>query len=79
MSEQKASEPTPNEKMVAALRRERAALQSQGKDERVAQVDEQLKFYGDNESSGKSDDSKKPETRKQAPQGRSTRPQQTTD
>lgn len=32
--------------MVAALRRERAGYQARGLDERVAQVDEQLAYYG---------------------------------
>ncbi len=54
-------------KMIAALRRERAALEQQGKTDRVAQVDEQLAHYGYTAA------------RKQAPQGRTTKPQQTGD
>lgn len=54
---------------IAALLRERAGLVAAGKDERVAQVDEQLVLHG------YEPDSK--EARKQAPQGRSSKPQQT--
>lgn len=35
-----------NENMIAALRREREVYVSRGEDERVAQVDEQLRHYG---------------------------------
>lgn len=62
-----------DKRMIAALLRERSALEQQGKDDRVAQVDEQLKLHG-----YKSDD-EKPAARKQAPQGRSSKPQQTGD
>lgn len=61
-----------DDKMIAALLRERAGLVSQGKDDRVAQVDEQLKLRGYREED-------KPAARKQAPQGRSSKPQQTGD
>ncbi|MEV8395921.1 MULTISPECIES: hypothetical protein [unclassified Streptomyces] len=37
---------TPEDRMVAALRRERATYARQGKDDRVAQVDEQLRHLG---------------------------------
>jgi hypothetical protein len=35
-----------DENMIAALKRERAGYVAQGKDDRVAEVDEQLKYYG---------------------------------
>lgn len=35
-----------NENMIAALKLERAGYVARGLDDRVAQVDEQLKFYG---------------------------------
>lgn len=38
--------PTRDENMIAALKRERATYVSRGQDDRVAQVDEQLKHYG---------------------------------
>lgn len=60
-----------NDKMIAALLRERSGYESQGKDDRVAQVDEQLVHYGYEPEA-------KP-ARKQPPQGRSTKPQQTGD
>lgn len=62
-----------DKRMVAALLRERDALAQQGKSDRVKQVDEQLEHYG-----YKSDD-EKGSPRKQAPQGRSSKPQQTGD
>lgn len=67
----------PNERMIAALLRERAGLVTQGKDDRVAQVDEQLIHYG-YRPDGKQDDDGKAAARKQAPQGRSAKPQQQT-
>lgn len=36
----------PNDNMIAALRRERAVYETQGKTDRVRQVDEQLEHYG---------------------------------
>lgn len=74
-------------KMIAALRRERAALEQQGKTDRVAQVDEQLAHYGytpddaksdDKADDGKSGDDVKAAARKQPPQGRTAKPQQQT-
>jgi SAM-dependent methyltransferase len=62
-----------NDKMIAALLRERAGLAALGKDERVAQVDEQLIHYGYDGGE------KKATARKQPPQGRSSKPQQTGD
>jgi SAM-dependent methyltransferase len=59
-------------KMVAALLRERAGYESAGKADRVALVDEQLKFHG-------YETEQKPDPKKQAPQGRSAKPQQTGD
>jgi hypothetical protein len=56
--------------MIAALLREREGLVSQGKTDRVSQVDEQLKLYGYEDAEAN--------TRKQAPQGRSAKPKQTT-
>lgn len=73
------------EKMIAALRRERAGLVAQGKDERVKQVDEQLKLYGftgNPEAEGQDSGERKvtaQEARKQPPQGRTAKSQQTTD
>jgi hypothetical protein len=60
-----------DERMIAALLRERAGLAGQGKTDRVAQVDEQLKFYG-------YESEEKPDPKKQAPQGRSAQPKQQT-
>ncbi|MFJ3786979.1 hypothetical protein [Streptomyces sp. NPDC090093] len=39
-------EPQTEDPMVAALLREREGLKQRGLDDRVKQVDEQLKFYG---------------------------------
>lgn len=61
-----------DDRMIAALLRERDGLVAQGKTERVAQVDEQLAHYGYTPE-------EKPEARKQAPQGRSATPKQTKD
>jgi hypothetical protein len=58
-----------NERMIAALRREREGFVRAGKDDRVALVDEQLKFYG-------FEPEEKPDPKKQAPQGRSAQPKQ---
>lgn len=55
---------------VAALLRERAGLAAAGKADRVAQVDEQLVLYG-------YEPDEKQAARKQPPQGRSSKPQQT--
>lgn len=63
---------TKNDKMVAALLRERVALEQQGKADRVAQVDEQLIHFGYEGDEGKA------KARKQPPQGRTAKPQQTT-
>lgn len=56
-----------NEKMVAALLRERTAYKQAGKDDRVKQVDDQLKLYGYKSESTA-------EVRRTPPQGRSERP-----
>ena len=73
-------------KQVAALLRERAGLEAVGKTDRVALVDEQLRLHGYTPKGvkaegdeGKSKDEGKAAARKQPPQGRSTRPQQTGD
>jgi hypothetical protein len=58
-----------NENMIAALLRERAGYEAQGKTDRVRQVDKQLEHYG---YSPEQDD-------KDGPQGRTTPPQQTAD
>lgn len=65
-----------DDRMIAALLRERAGYESLGKSDRVALVDEQLKQYGH-----KSDDAEdgKAAARKHPPQGRSSKPQQTGD
>lgn len=75
--------PRTKDRMVAALLRERAGLVQQGKDDRIAQVDEQLAAYGYKPDGAKADDDKagddgKAAARKQAPQGRSAKPQQQT-
>jgi hypothetical protein len=72
-----ASKPGPprNDRMIAALLRERAGLEAHGKSDRVEQVNEQLKAYGYETDEGTDDD--KSAARKQAPQGRSARPHQT--
>lgn len=62
-----------NDRMIAALLRERAGLETQGKTERVKQVDEQLELRGYKPE-------EKADAKKQAPQGRSaTPPKQTKD
>lgn len=69
-------------KMVAALLRERAGLVQQDKDDRVAQVDEQLRHYGVEPPSDEATEPRVSEDpKKQAPQGRSATPpkQQTKD
>lgn len=82
--------PKRDDRMIAALRREREGLVQAGKDDRVEQVDEQLKLHGYTEAGKSSDkgadkgddaskDEKSQQARKQPPQGRTTRPQQTTD
>lgn len=74
-----------NDKMIAALLRERAGLEQQGKADRVAEVDAQLEHYGYNKPDGaKTDggdgkDDSKTAARRQPPQGRSSKPQQTGD
>lgn len=60
-----ADEPQTEDPMVAALLRERAGYVQRGLDDRIAQVDEQLKLRGHTP----------PDTqRKDAPAGRSTPP-----
>lgn len=60
-----------NDAMIAALLRERAGYVAHGKEDRVKQVDEQLKAYGYK--------STEDESRKSPPEGRTPgRPQQTT-
>lgn len=72
------SETQRNDKMIAALLRERAALVTQRKDDRVAQVDEQLKHFGyKGDPAGESGGESRGDARKQPPQGRSAKPQQT--
>lgn len=61
----------PDERIVAALLRERANFVNQGKEERVKQVDEQLAHHGYTPE-------EKVDVRKQAPQGRSAKPPQQT-
>lgn len=70
-----------DDRMIAALLRERAGLVSLGKTDRVEQVDEQLKLYGYEPDGAKAatQEDGKPAARKQAPQGRSARPLQTGD
>lgn len=58
-----------DDKMIAALLRERAGYEAHGKTDRVRQVDEQLAHYG-YEPEGE---------QKKAPQGRTSAPQQTAD
>lgn len=71
-----------NDKTIAALLRERSALLSQGKDERAAQVDTELAARGyeaPKSDGGQKETPKAPEDpKRQAPQGRSSRPQQNT-
>lgn len=55
-----------NDKMIAALLRERAGLEVAGKTDRVAQVDEQLEHYGY--------EGDQADPRKQPPVGRSATP-----
>ncbi|OKK06421.1 hypothetical protein AMK26_10370 [Streptomyces sp. CB03234] len=59
-----------DENMIAALKRERAVYESRGDDNRVRQVDEQLRHYGHNPEQPAEDD---------GPQGRTgADPQQQT-
>jgi len=58
-----------DENMIAALKRERAAYVANGDDDRVAQVDEQLEYYGYSPEPDQAD----------GPQGRTQAPQQTAD
>ncbi len=74
-----------NAKTIAALLRERAALVGRGKDERVEQVDVELKARGYeapkvDKGDEKKDEAPKPaeDPKRQAPQGRASRPQQNT-
>lgn len=77
-----------NERMIAALLRERDGLARQGKTDRVALVDEQLQFYGYEPAEKPAEEPagekpaeapvEKVDPKKQAPQGRSAKPQQQT-
>ncbi|NUS74868.1 MAG: hypothetical protein HOV70_01540 [Streptomyces sp.] len=58
-----------NDRMIAALRREREGYVRRGLDDRVRQVDEQLEHFGYKPEPGESD----------GPQGRTAPPQQTAD
>lgn len=66
-----------NEKTIAALLRERDALEGRGLDERVAQVDEELKNRG-YKSEGKIAVKPIASPQNQPPQGRSATPKQQT-
>lgn len=61
-----------NDRQIAALLRERAALRQVDDDERVKLIDDELKVRGHKDEDEKA-------ARKQAPQGRQQRPQQTGD
>lgn len=65
-----------DDKQIAALLRERASLKARGQEDRVAQVDAQLKFYGHVEPATEDDDAARDRTRRQLPQGRMVKPQQ---
>jgi len=68
-----------NAKTIAALLRERATLVGRGKDDRVAQVDAQLEVRGYEAPKSVEEAPKLPEDpKRQAPQGRSNKPQQQT-
>lgn len=60
------SDPKTTDTMIAALLREREGYVAQGKDDRVAQVDEQLKLRGH-------------EVEEKAPAGRRVKPQAKAD
>jgi hypothetical protein len=68
-----------NAKTIAALLRERSALLGRGKDERVEQVDAELKARG-YEAPKTAEEPPKPaeDPKRQTPQGRSSKPQQNT-
>lgn len=68
MPEEKTVRPR-NDRMIAALLRERAGLEALGKTDRVGQVDEQLAYYGYEREAV--------DPRRQPPQGRSATPTQT--
>ena len=64
------TEPQTEDPMVAALLRERAGYAGRGMDERVAQVDEQLKLRG---YEPPADDKPAPASRSTQPKGRRAR------
>jgi hypothetical protein len=61
-----------DERRVAALLRERAGLVQRGLDERVAQVDEQIKAFG-----GEVPDAEQPEDRQSPPKSTADAPKPT--
>jgi hypothetical protein len=67
-----------DDKMIAALLRERVGFERANNEGRLEQIDEQLKHYG-YEAPADSESPKAPagDPKKQAPQGRSAKPQQT--
>lgn len=65
-----------DDRMIAALLRERDGLKQRGLADRVAQVDEQLKLHGHVTEDA---EAAKAQVRKQPPQGRSSKPPQNTD
>lgn len=64
--------------MIAGLLRERAGYVQRGLDDRVAQVDEQLKLRGYEPPAGDKGEPAKPSTRSTPPKGRRTRSAETT-
>lgn len=73
-------EPMTEDPMIAALLRERAGLAQRGLDDRVAQVDEQLKLRGYQAPAGEDTDAPKRTAghKAEAPKGRQQRaPEQT--
>lgn len=66
--------PKRDENMIFALKRERAAMKSLGKDDRVAQINEQLAYYGHNPDGEQSSaESTAPKTAKAPTAGKTQR------
>jgi hypothetical protein len=67
-----------DERRVAALKRERAGLVQRGLDERIAQVDEEIKAYGGEVPGSETKEPAAPEPKTTAA-GRGRKPQATAD
>jgi hypothetical protein len=72
------TEPQSEDPMVAALLRERVGYVGRGMDERVAQVDEQLKLRGVEPPADEKTEPVTPASRSTQPKGRRARSTETT-